>query len=71
MSAKRNSRVEGRKKGYTIMHGIDTILSLIDYALDTPRKRHVTGGILISASLLFGGLAVTVITVKKEENDDE
>ena len=39
--------------------------------LDTTRKRHIIGGILISASLLFGGLAVTVMTIKTEENEYE
>lgn len=29
--------------------------------MDGKRKRHITGGILLSASLLFGGLALTVL----------
>ena len=32
--------------------------------LDTKRKRHIAGGIMLSASLLFGGLALTVVTIK-------
>jgi hypothetical protein len=32
--------------------------------LDTKRKRHVIGGILLSAAFLFGGLAVTAMTIK-------
>lgn len=52
------------------MDGLDRILSMIDKALDTDRKRHLAGGILLSASLLFGGLAITVITVKKTEGEN-
>jgi hypothetical protein len=51
------------------MDGLDKILSMIDKAIDTERKRHIAGGILLSASLLFGGLAITVITIKKTEGD--
>ena len=49
----------------------ESFLSIVDYALDTKRKRHITGGILLSISLLFGGLAATVITIKKEDEIDE
>lgn len=53
------------------MEGFENTISVLDYVLDTERKRHITGGILLSVSLLFGGLALTVMTIKKEENDDE
>lgn len=46
-------------------------LTLMDYILDTHRKRHITGGILLSASLLFGGLALTVMTIKTEGDNNE
>lgn len=42
-----------------------------EYVLDTKRKRHITGGILLSVSMLFGGLALTVMTIKNEEEYDE
>ena len=35
------------------------------------KKRHVIGGVLLSISLLFGGLALTVMSIKNEEKDDE
>lgn len=50
------------------MEGLEGIISMLDYVLDTRRKRHIAGGILMSISLLFGGLAVTVVTIKNEEN---
>ncbi len=53
------------------MNGIENIISMLDYVLDTKRKRHITGGILLSVSMLFGGLAVTVITIKNEEDSYE
>lgn len=53
------------------MDEIGNLISVLDYVLDTKRKRHITGGILLSASLLFGGLALTVMTIKDEEEEDE
>ena len=53
------------------MDGIGNFISMMDYVLDTKRKRHITGGILLSASLLFGGLALTVMTIQNEEDEDE
>lgn len=55
------------------MDGIENLLSMLDAMLSTKKKRHIAGGILISVSLLFGGLAVTVITLggRTEEFEDE
>lgn len=50
---------------------VGNFISMMDYILDTKRKRHITGGILLSASLLFGGLALTVMTIQNEEDEDE
>lgn len=53
------------------MDRIEAVLSMLEYSLNTNRKRHIAGGILMSVSLLFGGLAVTVMTLKTEEKRDE
>lgn len=60
------------------MNRLEGVIATLDYLLSTKRKRHIMGGILMSASLLFAGLAFTVITLKQEqekefeqENDDE
>jgi hypothetical protein len=45
---------------------LENILFALDGMLDTKRKRHITGGILLSASLLFGGLSMTAFTIKSE-----
>lgn len=44
---------------------------MLDISLGSKRKRHIVGGVLVSFSLLLGGLAFTVITLKPEENNDE
>lgn len=53
------------------MERLDAVLSMLDEILDTKKKRHLAGGVLLSVSLLFGGLAVTVLTLKSEENYNE
>lgn len=54
------------------MNRLENMMASLDYLLSTKRKRHIVGGILMSASLLFGGLAFTVVTLKTEkENEDE
>lgn len=57
------------------MNRLEGMVATLDYLLSTKRKRHIMGGILMSASLLFAGLAFTVITLKPEdeikENNDE
>ncbi len=47
------------------------MITALDYALDTKRKRHLVGGILLSASLLFGGLALTSFTLNDDREDEE
>ena len=53
------------------MENIETILSVLDCSLETRRRRHIAGGILLSISLLFGGLAFTAMTLKSKENENE
>jgi hypothetical protein len=53
------------------MNRLEAFLSVLDYSLDTRKKRHIAGGILLSISLLFGGLAFTVMTLKTEDIIDE
>ena len=40
---------------------------MLDHSLNTKKKRHIAGGILLSVSLLFGGLVFTVMSLKMEE----
>lgn len=52
------------------MERIDVVVSMLSRTLDTRAKRHVLGGMLLSVSLLFGGLALTVVTLKTEEENE-
>jgi hypothetical protein len=49
------------------MDHFESIISVLDNMINTRRKKHIAGGILLSVSLLFGGLAFTVMTIKMEE----
>lgn len=51
------------------MEGFEAVISMLDFTLDTQRKRHIVGGIFISVSLLFGGLALTVMTLRTEDEN--
>lgn len=53
------------------MERMESLISVLDLVLNTKRKRHIVGGILLSVSLLFGGLAITAITLQSEEKEDE
>ena len=44
---------------------------MLDHSLNTNKKRHIAGGVLMSISLLFGGLALTIMTLKTEEKERE
>lgn len=52
------------------MDRLEGLISMLDYSLNTRRKRHIAGGVLMSISLLFGGLAVTIMTLKSGEEDE-
>lgn len=53
------------------MYRLEEILSILDDSLDTKKKRHIAGGVLMSISLLFGGLAFTIMTLKTEDTEFE
>lgn len=51
------------------MDRMKRFIATLDHILDADKKKHLVGGILLSASLFFGGLALTVMTTKLEENE--
>ena len=55
------------------MDRLNHIVAMLEKTLGTKTKRHILGGALISVSLLFSGLALTVMTLKidEKENIDE
>lgn len=52
------------------MYRLEEIVSMLDHALNTKAKRHIAGGVLMSISMLFGGLAVTIMTLRTEEKEN-
>lgn len=52
------------------MDRLDYIIGMLEKTLGTRSKRHILGGALVSVSLLFGGLALTVMTLKTDEQED-
>ena len=53
------------------MDRLERILSMLDQTLGNKKKRHIAGGILLGVSLLFGGLAVTVMTIRHDEKESK
>ena len=53
------------------MESIANLISMLDYVVDSKRKRHITGGLLLTAALLFGSMAITIMSIKDEEDDNE
>lgn len=49
---------------------LDDFVSSIDYILNSRRKRHLIGGVMLSLSLLFGGLSATIFTLKDGANNE-
>lgn len=49
------------------MSQLEWVLATIEKSLSTKIKRHIAGGILMSISILFGGLAFTVMTLEMED----
>lgn len=47
------------------------IISTLEHLVSTRKKRHIVGGVLLSASIFLGGLALTVMSATIEENIDE
>ena len=46
-------------------------IATLEHLVSSKNKRHIVGGILLSTSIFLGGLALTVMSTKIEENEDE
>lgn len=53
------------------MNRLEGVVASLEYLLSNKKKRHIMGGILMSASLLFAGLAFTVITLKTDNKEEQ
>ena len=53
------------------MDRVKRIISTLEHLVSTSKKRHIVGGILLSTSAFLGGLALTVMSAKIEENKND
>ena len=53
------------------MDKLERIVSALTNVVSTKQKRHIVGGIMLSVSMLFCGLALTVMTITNEEQDND
>jgi hypothetical protein len=53
------------------MDRLNYIVAMLERTLGTRSKRHIMGGALVSVSLLFGGMALTVMTLKTDIEEDK
>ena len=58
-------------EGGGTMETLESTFLFLDYLTDTKRKRHMVGGILMSVSLFFGGLAFTMMTIKGDIDNEQ
>lgn len=54
-----------------MIESFENLISMLDYVMSSKKKRHIVGGVLLSVSFLFGGLAITAMTVQTEDNEKE
>ena len=52
-----------------MIYTVEEVLAAFDSMLSTKRRRHIVGGLLLSASALFSGLAITVMTLGLEKKE--
>lgn len=53
------------------MENFEAFIEMLDFSINTDRKRHLVGGILLSVSFLFGGLALTAMTLSNDEKGEK
>lgn len=52
------------------MERLEYTMDIVNQITGNKRRRHIIGGVLLSVAMLFGGLAVTVLTIRAEENEE-
>lgn len=53
------------------MDHVKNLMSTIEHLINTKVKKHIVSGVLFSASVFLGGLAVTVMSIKIEDGVNE
>lgn len=54
-----------------MIESFENLISMLDYVMSSKKKRHIVGGVLLSVSLLFGGLAITAMTAQTDDDISE
>lgn len=52
------------------MNRFENFILSLNNTLDSKRKRHIAGGILLSISLMLGGISFTVLTLKEDYENE-
>lgn len=47
------------------------LVSTLEQLVSTKAKKHIVGGVLLSAAIFLGGLAVTAMSIKIKEDSNE
>lgn len=47
------------------------LVSTLEQLVSTRIKKHIVGGVLLSAAIFLGGLAVTAMSIKIKEDSNE
>ena len=60
------------EKGCVMFEYFEGIISVLEVTLESKNRRHIVGGIFLSVSSLFAGLALTAMTIglEKEKKDE-
>lgn len=53
------------------MNRLKGVMLALEHVLSTEKKRHIVVGVLLSASIFLGGLALTAMSTKIEEKLNE
>ncbi|RHT38424.1 histidine kinase [Firmicutes bacterium AM31-12AC] len=53
------------------MERLEKNFAVLGHILRNKKNRHIAGGLLISMSIFFGGLAITVMTINTNEMEEE
>lgn len=54
-----------------MLDNFEAVVALLDFTLNSKRKRHIVGGLLLSISFMFGGLALTAMTLQYGEEEQK
>ena len=54
-----------------MLDNFEAVIALLDFTLNSKRKRHIVGGLLLSISFMFGGLALTAMTLQYGDEETQ